>query len=117
MNSKTIIYLGSTKKDLLKLPGEVKETFAFGLHIASLGDKHPDTKALKGFGGRNVIEIIEDYKGDTYRAIYTVRFKNAIYVLHIFKKKSTKGITTPKKDRELLVQRLKDATAHYKMIR
>lgn len=111
---KEIIYLGSTLKDLKKMPNKVKGIFAHAIQIASVGGVHPDTKSLKGYGGRNVIEIKSDDKGDTYRAIYTVKFKETLYVLHIFKKKSTKGIATPKKDRELFEKRLKAATVHYK---
>lgn len=72
------------------------------------------SKALKGFGGRSVIELMEDDRGDTYRAVYTIKFKETIYVLHVFKKKSTKGIATPKKDMDLIEKRLKDALSHYK---
>ncbi len=113
-DAKPVIYLGSNKKDLQKLPRAVQEVFAHGIQMAAEGDTHPDAKALKGYGGRSVIEIIEDHKSDTYRAVYTVRFKTAVYVLHVFKKKSTKGIATPKKDKELIDSRLKYAASHYK---
>lgn len=108
------IYMGSSHKDLLKLPSGVRDVFLQGLYIASLGETPFDSKPLKGFGGRSVIELIEDSKGDTYRAVYTIKFKEAIYVLHVFKKKSTKGIATPKKDIDLIETRLKDAVSHYK---
>jgi phage-related protein len=116
MNNETrlIHYMGSSKKDLQKLPADVKEIFAQGLHNASLGDTPVGSKILKGFGGGSVLEIIEDYKSDTYRAVYTIKFKEAVYVLHVFKKKSTKGIKTPKKDQELIESRLKDAIAYNK---
>lgn len=109
-----IIYLASTKKDLQKLPGDVRDVFAQGLYIASLGEEPIGSKVLKGFKGRSVVELIEDHKSDTYRAVYTIRFREAVYVLHVFKKKSTKGISTPKKDKELIEKRLKDAIQHHK---
>lgn len=113
-DTRPIVYLGSSRKDLQKLPFDVRDVFAQGLYEASLGEKPLDSKALKGFGGRNVLELIEDHRGDTYRAVYTIRFKNALYVLHVFKKKSTRGIATPKKDRELIEKRLKSAVSHHK---
>ena len=85
-----------------------------GLYTASLGKSPAGSKVLKGFGGRSVVELIEDYKSDTYRAVYTVKFKEVVYVLHVFKKKSTKGIATPKKDKELIEKRLKYAVSYHK---
>lgn len=109
-----VIYLGSSQKDLKALPVEVKEVFAQGLYVANQGGRPSDSKVLKGFHGASVIELREDHKSDTYRAVYTVKFKEALYVLHIFKKKSKKGITMPKKDKELLETRLKRAEQDYK---
>ena len=116
MNSDTrpIIYLGSSRKDLQKLPSDVKDSFAQGLYSASLGESPVGSKILKGFGGRSIVELLDDHKSDTYRAVYTVKFKEAVYVLHVFKKKSTKGIATPKKDKDLIEKRLKDAISHHK---
>lgn len=103
-NSKRqIIYLASTQKDLGKLPSEVKEEFIHGLYEASLGMSPVGAKSLKYFGGRHVVELVEDHRGDTYRAVYTIKFKEAIYVLHVFKKKSTQGISTPKPDIDLIL--------------
>ena len=84
--------------------------------MACEGHTHPNSKPLKGYGGRSVVEILADCRSDTYRAVYTVKFKDAVYVLHVFKKKSTKGIKTPKKDMDLLDSRLKYAAAHYKSL-
>jgi phage-related protein len=84
------------------------------LYRAQQGDEHPAAKALKGFGGRGVLEIADDYHGDTYRAIYTVKLTNAIYVLHVFQKKSKKGIATPRHEIELIRTRLKRAEDHYR---
>lgn len=106
-----IIYLGSTKKDALKLPEEVQQLFSYALDVAVAGGQHPDAKPLTGFHGRQVIEVVDDYRGDTFREVYTIRFEEAIYVLHIFQKKSKKGIETPKEDIELIKKRLKWAEA------
>lgn len=77
--------------------------------MAQRGGKHRDAKTLTGFGGASVQEIVTDYDRDTYRAVYTVRFAERIYVLHVFKKKSKSGIATPKSDLELIERRLKQA--------
>lgn len=111
---KKVVYVGSTFKDLQKLPKKVQTVFASAIQMAAERETHQDTKPLKGYGGRSVIEVISDNRGDTYRAVYTVKFKEVVYVLQVFKKKSTKGIAVPKKDRELLEKRLKSAAAHYK---
>ncbi|MEM7175609.1 MAG: type II toxin-antitoxin system RelE/ParE family toxin [Chlamydiota bacterium] len=114
-DKRPIFYLGSSKKDLQKLPSEVRDVFVQGLYLASLGGTPLGSKALKGFGGgKQVIELIEDYRSDTYRAVYTVRLKAAIYVLHVFKKKSNKGIATPKKDKDMILKRLKAALSYHK---
>lgn len=108
---KPLIWVGSSKKDLLTLPDEVVDVFGYGLHPAQIGLKHPDAKPLSGFGSAGVLEIVEDCRGDTYRAVYTVRIKPAIYVLHVFQKKSRQGISTPRTDVELIRERLKAAEA------
>jgi phage-related protein len=89
--------------------------FVYELALALIGEKHPDAEPIKGFGDGCVLEIREKHKGDAYRAVYTVRFEKAVYVLHVFKKKSKKGIETPKPDIELIKTRLKAAEVHYKM--
>jgi phage-related protein len=109
-----IIYLGSSQKDARKLPEDVQELFAYALELAVRGGHHEDAKPLSGFHGRSVIEVVSDHRGDTFREIYTVRFEEAVYVLHIFKKKSKKGIATPKEDMELITKRLKWAEALHK---
>ena len=109
-----IVYLGSSMKDLKKLPADVRDVFKQGLYDASLGDRPVGSKVLKGFHGRSVVELIEDHNGDTYRAVYTVKFRERVYVLHVFKKKSTKGIATPKKEKDLIEKRLKDAISYHK---
>ena len=83
-------------------------------YAAQWGEEYPSVKALKGFGGRSVLEIVVPYAGDTYRAVYTVRFEDAIYVLHAFQKKSKKGISTPKREIDLIKQRLAAAELDYR---
>jgi phage-related protein len=111
---KQLLWAGDSKKKLKALPDDVQDVFGFALHMAQTGTKHPQAKPLKGFGGAGVLEVIEDHEGDTYRAVYTVKFANAVYVLHCFQKKSSSGIATPKPDIDLIRQRLKDAEQHSK---
>jgi phage-related protein len=80
---------------------------------AQCGGEAPSAKALRGFGGRGVLEVVEDFDGDTYRAVYTIRFVGAIYVLHVFQKKSKRGVAAPKKEIELIKTRLRNAQAHH----
>jgi len=93
------------------MPGDVRVRFGHGLYLAQCGGEAPEAKALKGFGGRGVLELIADHDGDTYRAVYTVRFADAVYVLHAFQKKSKSGIATPKRTIDLVASRLRDAEA------
>ena len=111
---KPLIWVGASKKDLMQFPKEVMGIMGVALYFAQKGDKHIDAKPLKGFTGAKTLEVIDDYKGDTYRAVYTVRFEGVVYVLHCFQKKSKKGISTPKRDIELIKKRLKDAEQIYK---
>jgi phage-related protein len=111
---KPLHWVGSSKKDLLVMPDAVVDVFGYALHLAQAGKKHDQAKALKGFGGASVLEVVEDYMGDTYRAVYTVKIAERVYVLHCFQKKSTKGIETPKHDMDLIRERLKAAQAHAK---
>lgn len=106
---KIIDFIGSALDDLSSMPDEVKFDFGYSLYKAQLGEYPPRAKVLSGFGGANVIELRENWHGDTYRAVYTVQFKNCIYVLHCFKKKSSSGIATPKPDIDLIKRRLKVA--------
>lgn len=103
---------GSSKKDLQSLPEDVQDVFGYALHLAQDGGKHPQAKPLKGFGGAGVLEVVEDYCTDTYRAVYTLKFRQAVYVLHAFQKKSSSGMQTPKSDIEKIRERLKAAEAH-----
>lgn len=96
------------------MPDDVIDVFGFALHLAQAGKKHDQAKPLKGFGGAGVLEVVEDHLGDTYRAVYTVKIADAVYVLHCFQKKSRHGIETPKHDLDLIRERLKAAQAHAK---
>lgn len=108
---KPLFWIGSSKKDLLALPTDVVRFFGHALDFAQHGDQHDATKILKGFGGGVVLEIVESDVGGTYRAIYTVKFEVAVFVLHCFQKKSKSGIATPKKDMDVIHARLKVAEA------
>jgi len=91
----------------------VNRAVGYALWFAQVGDKHPSAKPLRGFKGAGVLEVIEDHAGDTYRAVYSVRFARAVYVLHVFKKKSKRGIKTPRHEIDLINARLKLAKADY----
>ena len=105
--------MASSLRDLRKFPKAVRTTFGQALYDAQTGGKHPDAKPLKGFGGAGVLEIVEDYDGDTYRAVYAVKFAGAVYVLHVFQKKSKAGIRTAAEDIEKIRSRLKEAEKHF----
>ena len=109
---RTLYWVGSSKKDLQALPVDVQDIFGFALHQAQEGGKHLQAKSLKGFTGAGVLEVVEDHNRSTYRAVYTVSFGSAIYVLQCFQKKSTSGIKTSSHDIALIRSRLKLAEAH-----
>jgi phage-related protein len=106
---KPIRWLGDSQDRLRGFPEDVKDSVGTALMWAQMGEKHTDAKPMKGFGGASVLEIIEDFAGDTYRAVYTVRFKARLYVLHCFQKKSKRGNETPKPDFKLIEKRLAEA--------
>jgi phage-related protein len=110
---KPCFFVGSSRKDLRALPAKVRVSFGHAIYEAQCGGEAPSAKALRGFGGRGILEIVEDFDGNTYRAVYTVRFFGAVYVLHVFQKKSKRGIETPKTEIELIRRRLLTAQAHY----
>ncbi len=95
----------------MAMPEDVQDTFGYALHLAQIGQKHPDAKPLKGFGSAGVLEVVEDFQGGAYRAVYTVRYAGTVYVVHCFQKKSTQGVATPKPDVELIKSRLKAIVA------
>jgi phage-related protein len=106
---KPVVWIGSTRADVASFPEDVKDAIGYALYIAQQGGKHPDAKPLRGFGSAGVLEIVENYSGDTYRAVYTVRIAGCVYALHAFQKKSKKGIKTPRSENELIKSRLKRA--------
>ena len=111
---KPIIWIGSSRRDLREMPQQVRRDIGQALYAAQQGVTDPAAKPLKGFGGARVMEIIERYRTDAYRAVYTAHFENAVYVLHVFQKKSKSGIATPKQEIELIRRRLAEAERHYR---
>ncbi len=111
--ARPLFWVGSSRRDLREFPEAVKDVIGHALFVAQLGGKHEDAKPLRAFGGAGVLEVVEDFAGDTYRAVYTVKFADAVYVLHVFQKKSKKGIKTPQKDLDLIKERLTRAEQDY----
>jgi phage-related protein len=111
---KPLVWIASSKTDLKSFPAEVQDVMGYALHQAQEGSKHAATKPLKGFGGAGVLEVVEDHDGDTYRAVYTVKFAGVVYVLHAFQKKAKRGIATPKQEIDRARARLKQAERHYR---
>jgi phage-related protein len=112
---KPLKWIGSAKRDLDAMPEDVKDLFGHAIDLAQAGGKHQDAKAMSGFGSAGVLEVVEDFRSDTYRAVYTVKFAGWIYVLHCFQKKSKSGIKTPKEDMALISRRLKAAKQDYEV--
>lgn len=110
---KPLFWIASCKKDLLAFPADVQDVMGYALDLAQRGAKHPDAKPLKGYKGAGVLEIVDDYDGDTYRSIYTVRFDGAVYALDAFQKKSPKGIETAQVDLDRIKRRPKRAEEYY----
>ena len=111
---KPVIWIGSSRRDLRDMPQQVRRDIGQALYAAQQGLTDPAAKPLKGFGGARVMEIVERYRTDAYRAVYTAHFDNAVYVLHVFQKKSKSGIATPKQEIELIRRRLAEAERHYR---
>jgi phage-related protein len=108
-----LFWLGSAREDLRAFPQEVRQVAGYALYLAQTGDKHPDAKSLKGFGGARVLEVVINHAGNTYRVVYTVRFPGVVYVLHAFRKKAKRGTATPKRDLDRIKARLQWAQDHY----
>ena len=108
---KPLEWIGSSHRDLMALPTDVRRFFGYALSLAQAGDQHDSAKVLHGFGSAGVLEVVEDDAGGTYRAVYTVKFRKAVFVLHCFQKKSKSGIATPKVDMDIIRARLKVAEA------
>ncbi len=111
---KPLVWMGNTLEELRAFPRDVCRDIGYALHFAQAGDKHPSAKPLKGFGGAGVLEVVEDHDGETYRAVYTVKLDEVVYVLHVFQKKAKRRAATPKQDIELVKVRLKDAKEHHR---
>lgn len=109
---KPLLWVASSKRDYMEFPVKVQEAFGFELYLAQTGQHPPSAMPLKGLGG-GIIELRDAHDGDAYRAVYTVRFKEAVYVLHAFKKKAKRGIATPAHDIAVVERRMKDAQADY----
>jgi len=110
---KALKWIASALDDLKEFPEDVQDVMGYALDLAQHGNKHPDAKPLKGFSGAGVLEVVESFEGNAYRAIYTVKFDNAVYLLHSFQKKSKHGISTSKQDIDLVKKRLKEAQEDY----
>ena len=106
---KPLVWVGSSLRDLCGFPEPVQDHMGYALYAAQLGGKHRDSKTLGGFSGAGVLEVISDFRGDTFRAVYTVRYAAAVFVLHTFQKKSKTGRETPRRDIGLIQQRLREA--------
>jgi phage-related protein len=113
---KPLEFIGSSKDDLIAFPGPARREAGYALYLAQIGMKAVKSKPLKGFGGAGVLEVTADYDGNTFRAIYTVRFAKAVFVLHAFQKKSKRGIATAKADIELVKRRLNIAGQEYQRL-
>ena len=107
-----LLWVASSKRDFREFPAQVQDDLGFQLYLAQTGQHPPAAKPLKGFGS-GIVELVDDFDGDTYRAVYTVRFSAAVYVLHAFKKKSKRGVKTPQPDIDLVKRRLRDAELDY----
>lgn len=104
---KPLVWIATTREDLKRFPDEVQRVMGYALYLAQIGRKHPDATPLKGFGGAGVLEVIEDFEGNAYRAVYTVKLADVVYVLHAFQKKSKRGIKTSRADIGKVKARLK----------
>ena len=111
---KPLVWIGASRKDFRAFPDEVKGEMGYALFLAQCGGRHRKAKTFKGAGDAGVVEMVDDYRGDTFRTIYTVRFGSAVYVLHAFQKKSKTGIATPQADIRLIEQRLREAERLHK---
>jgi phage-related protein len=111
---KPLFWIASSHDVILGFPDDVKDEIGFALSEAQFGSKHISAKPLQGFGGAAVLEVVSNFDGNTFRCVYTVKFAHAVYVLHVFQKKSKSGSQTPKREIDLVNDRLKRAELHYK---
>ena len=111
---KPLVWVATSLADLREFPDEVRQVIGYALYLAQVGQKHLDAKPLKGFGGAGVLEVVEDFDGNAYRAVYTVKLAGVVYVLHAFQKKSKKGIKTPLSELDKVRARLRIAEELHK---
>lgn len=114
MKLKELIWIASSEKDLLKFPEDIRDFMILGLRLAQEGKKELGAKIMKGFGGASVIELIDEDPSGTYRVVYTIKMPEVVFVLHSFQKKSKEGIKTPKRDMDLIENRIRQAQEIYK---
>ena len=114
---KKLYWIGNSLENTRRFPEAVKQVVGYALYLAQEGDRHNDAKPLRGFRGAGTLEVVADHRGDTYRAVYTVKFRDVVYVLHAFQKKSKRGIATPKQEIQLIRARLKLAREHHASLR
>lgn len=110
---KPLEWVGSSRADLKRFPEPVQKEMGHALHLVQSGETPSQAKPLRGFGGAGVLELVESHDGNSYRAVYTVKFADAVFVLHAFQKKSKKGVATPKPEIDLVKQRLRTAAEYY----
>ena len=110
---KRVIWIASSREALRSFPEQVKDAVGYALYLAQIGGKDAASRPLRGFGGAGVVEVIKDFAGDTYRAVYTVKFAGFVYVLHCFQKQSKRGAETPRRDLGLIQSRLRLAERDY----
>jgi phage-related protein len=115
MKLKPLHWIASSKKDLMKFPEAVRDEAGFALYLAQAGNMALDAVPMVGFGGSKVVEVVIDNRGNTFRAVYTVKFARAVYVLHVFQKKAKQGVKTSQSDMNLIRERLRAAENHYRM--
>jgi phage-related protein len=106
---KPVVWVGSSRRDLRAFPDPVQDHMGYAIYVAQRGGKHRDAKVLSGFGGAGVLDVVKDFRGDTFRAVYTLRYAGTVYVLHAFQKESKTGRETPRRDIELIEKRLREA--------
>ncbi len=109
-----LVWVGRSLEELREFPATVRRNIGYALQFAQAGTRHPSAKPLKGFGGGGVLEVVQEYAGGAYHAVYTVRFEEAVYVLHAFQKKSRAGVKTPKKEIDLVRDRLRRAEEEHR---
>lgn len=114
LGEKPLFWVGASKRDLMALPEAVQDQIGIALSVAQFGSRHPSVKPWKS-EGPGIFEIVANHRGDTFRAVFTVRFEQAIYVLHVFQKKSRQGKKTPRSDVDLISQRLRMARDDYEV--